>query len=95
MAPEFESIEAFAELLYEEEREVYTFEELMQLTTAAKVSAKRAIAELAEYGLRYAGRPHEKNVRGFTTKNDRWTACPSHGGSGYEQIAGFAGNAAR
>lgn len=92
---EFESVETFAEYLYEEERESFTYIELVELSRSVRLSVSKLIGELEGYGLRYEGREHEKEVRGFLTKNDRWTACPSHGGTGYEQISGFAGNAAR
>jgi hypothetical protein len=47
-----------------------------------------------DLGVSVGARPVVKAVRGFTAKSDRWTACPSHGGSGQDVISGFAGNAA-
>lgn len=47
------------------------------------------------YGMTVGPRAKEREVRGFTSNShDRWHgkgSCASHGGSGWEQIAGFAG----
>jgi hypothetical protein len=95
LGPEFESVEALAEFLFDDERSDFTFAEVATLSRSLKVSISKLIPELEKYGLTYTERGKAVEVRGFTAKSDRWTACPSHGGSGYEQISGFAGNAAR
>jgi len=90
--PEYESVEAFAELLYDEDRSSYSFEEISTLSERLRVSIPKLIKELAEYGLKYKGRPKEIVVRGFQSNDhNRWEGNPCSGGSGYEQIAGFAG----
>jgi hypothetical protein len=90
--PEYESIEAFAELLYDEERSSYSFEEILMLSSCLRISIHKLIKELAGYGLKYKGRPREATVRGFQSNDhNRWDGNPCGGGSGYEQISGFAG----
>ena len=90
--PEYESVEAFAELLYDEERSSYSYEEITMLSSCVRVSVHRLIKELEGYGLTYRGRPKKDSVRGFKSNDhNRWDGNPCSGGSGYEQIAGFAG----
>ncbi len=91
-APEFESIEAFVEFLVDDEVEVFTAADLQALSAATQTSIKRLRVELEGWGLSLAHRPSERRVRGFTANpHDRWSAFPSHGGSGWEQISGFSG----
>lgn len=93
--PEHESVEAFAEFLMAEERTAFTFVEADTIARGMKVATYVVIEGLKGYGFGYEGRSEPKKVRGFTTNNhDRWYgpgACKSHGGSGHEQITGFAG----
>lgn len=94
-APEHETIEAFVEFCMDDERESFTHEDLGELAYALKRSRSKVRAELESYGLRLEARAPEKQVRGFTSNpHDRWYgpgACRTHGGSGWEQIQGFAG----
>lgn len=94
-APEFESVEAFVEFLMDDEVEVFTAEDLQTLSASTQTSIKRLRAELEGWGLSLAHRPFERRVRGFTANpHDRWHglgSCKTHGGSGWEQINGFAG----
>ena len=73
----------------------FTFKEASDLASDAGVHVAVVIAKLQELGLDYAGREVPKKVRGFqTSSNDRWFgpgSSPTSGGSGWEQIAGFAG----
>ena len=50
------------------------------------------VRKVQQYGINVAERAVPKAVRGYTSNpNNRWAACPSHGGSGWEVISGFAG----
>jgi len=93
--PEVQSVTNFVEYLFEAEREEFTGAELQLLSANTRTFSTKVRADLESYGLRLAARPKAQHIRGFTTSsNDRWYgpgSCNSHGGSGYEQIAGFAG----
>ncbi len=94
--PELESLDAFAEYLVDDDRTSFTFDEAVSLGAAIKLSTHKVIAGLEAYGLTYVIRRPARAVRGFTSNShDRWFgpgSCPSHGGSGHEQITGFAGD---
>lgn len=83
------------EFLCEEDRSQYFHQELMALASTAKLSPQKIRIQLKDWGLELVCRLHEQHPRGFTTNShDRWYgpgSCPTFGGSGYEQIAGFAG----
>lgn len=93
--PEHESVEAFVEYLMADERTSFTFGEADTIARGLKVATYVVIDGLKGYGFEYTGRTSEKRVRGFkSNSHDRWYgpgACKSHGGSGHEQICGFAG----
>lgn len=93
--PEHESIDAFAEFLMAEDRASFSFIEAEVVATGLKVATYVVINGLKDYGFTYEGRTSEKRVRGYrSNSHDRWYgpgACKSHGGSGHEQITGFAG----
>ena len=89
---EYTTVERFAEFVLDDERESFTFAELHELAYQLRASWKVLLQELTSYGLALEGQAHEKKFRTVTDNpHDRWTAYPSHGGSGWEQIAGFAG----
>jgi hypothetical protein len=92
---EYRSTEDFATELVDDDRTSFTFEEADSLAEDLKVTTAKVIRDLKAYGLTYEGRLAEKRVRGFTSNpHDRWFgpgSSPTHGGSGYEQIAGFGG----
>jgi hypothetical protein len=94
-APEFDSVEAFVEFCMDDERDTFTHEDLGELAYRLQKSRSKVRAELEGYGLKLAEREKERRVRGFTTSShDRWYgpgASPTHGGTGWEQINGFAG----
>ena len=94
-APEYESVEAFVEECYDDERDTFTHADLGELAYRLKKSRSVVRKELEGYGLTLAERPKERRVRGFTSNpHDRWYgpgACKTHGGTGWEQINGFAG----
>lgn len=94
--PELESVEAFAEFLLDDERTRFSFEEAEELSEALGYSiAAPVIKALKEYGFEMIPRESERRVRGFrANSHDRWYgpgSCPTHGGSGWEQIVGVGG----
>lgn len=96
VAVEMQSIEAFGEFLLENERSSFTFEEAEELATALGLSmATPVIRALKEYGFTQEPRAIARHHRGFlTSSHDRFYgpgSSPSHGGSGWEQISGIAG----
>lgn len=97
-APELASVDAFAEHLVEDDRTTFTYDEAVLLSEALGLScASTTIRGLRAYGLVMEERHSEKRVRGYTTSShDRYFGPGSsscHGGSGWEQIGGFAGDA--
>jgi hypothetical protein len=90
--PEHESIDTFAEFLAAEDRDYFSFIEAETIAKGLKIATYVVINGLKDYGFTYEGRASEKRVRGFkSNSHDRWQAYPSCGGSGWEQISGFAG----
>lgn len=95
-SPEHASVEAFAAYLLDDEREEFTFKEAEELAEALGQSvASYVIRELKSYGFTMTPRAIPRRVRGFrTSSHDRWFgpgSSKTHGGSGHEQINGFAG----
>lgn len=93
--PEYASVEDFVDYLLDDERTVFTLSEVAKVASATGWTNKAVIVELKSYGLTYREPQFGRRIRGFTTNsNDRWYgpgSSPSHGGSGWEQIGGFAG----
>ena len=94
--PEFASVETFGEFLLDEDRTEFTYEEAVLIAKNLKHSvATLVIRDLKSYGFTMTERGIPKRVRGFTTSShDRYYGPGSskmHGGSGHEQISGFAG----
>lgn len=93
--PEYESVEAFVDLLLSDERASFTHEEVSALAFSLQRSNHGLVVELKSWGLFLEERIPEKRVRGFqSNSHDRWYgpgASRMHGGSGWEQISGFAG----
>ena len=94
---EFESIEAFFDYLDDCERESFTHHELKCLNYSLSRPTKDVLAELRDLGLTLELRVEERKFRTFSTSpHDRWFgpgSSPTHGGSGWEQIGGMAGQA--
>jgi len=87
------TIESFAEELLDDDRTEFTFGEASELAGALKCHPSAVIRALKAIGFGMTARDPERQVRGFrSNSHDRWSAYPSHGGSGWEQIAGFAGD---
>jgi hypothetical protein len=92
---EVQSVEALAEHLMGASETEFTALQLQLLNFNTHRPVHTLRVELESYGFSIAKRPLERRVRGFTTSsNDRWTgpgSSPTSGGSGWEQINGFAG----
>lgn len=96
MDVDFISVEEFGTFLLDEGRSSFTFEEAESLAGSLGQSvATLVIRELKSYGFTMVAREVPRAVRGFqTSSNDRWYgpgSCKTHGGSGWEQINGLAG----
>lgn len=94
--PELESVEAFAESLYDDDRETFTTKELVVLCQALRERDHHKVrVELEGYGVTLEPARVPRRIRGInTSSNDRYFgpgAEKMHGGSGWEQISGFAG----
>lgn len=93
--PEYESVEAFAEYLMADERTEFTLDDVVVLADRTQMSNPKIIHELKSYGFTMATRVPPKKVRGYqTSSHDRWFgpgSSKTHGGSGWEQITGLAG----
>lgn len=93
-APELKSVEAFGDFLLADDRTEFTFDEACTLAeTLGQSVPVYVIRGLKALGFTMKPREVYKHIRGFTTNShDRWSAYPNHGGSGWQQIAGFAGD---
>ena len=93
--PEFESVEAFAEFLSDDERDTFTHAEVDAIAVVTQTSHHKVRVALEGYGFTLARRDVERKGRGFqTSSHDRYFgpgAEKTHGGSGWEVISGFAG----
>ena len=72
-----------------------TFAEAEALADELKVHVSAVVHEIKVWGLLVGERAVAKRVRGVNSNShDRWNgpgSCPTAGGSGFEQINGFAG----
>jgi hypothetical protein len=85
-------LETFGEELLDNDRTSFTYQEAEVLAEKLECLPSAVIKALKDFGFTMETREPEKKVRGFrSNNNDRWSAYPSHGGSGHEQINGFAG----
>jgi hypothetical protein len=93
--PEYGSIRDFLDFCRDDDRTYFTHLELRALAYNCRLSGSKIRTQLESAGLTLAERAPERRIRGFTANNhDRWYGAgssPSHGGSGWEQIQGFAG----
>jgi hypothetical protein len=94
--PEHESIEAFVEFCVDDERDHFTTADMQAINRATHIRLQDVRKGLEGYGLRFVPREPEKRVRGWTSNpHDRFHGPGSdkmYGGSGWEQIAGWAGD---
>lgn len=95
--PEFASVEAFVESLVDNDRASYSVEEAQVLGRSLRRTLPGLHKELQGWGLSLEKRAVPEKVRGFTTgSHDRWYgpgASRTAGGSGWEVISGFVGEA--
>ena len=97
--PLIEKAEVAVEILVEDamgnERNEVAFAEVEQIALEVGISLSTIVALVKGYGLKIGERPIVREVRGFKSNpHDRWYgkgSSPTHGGSGWEQITGFAG----
>jgi hypothetical protein len=90
------SLDEFRDELLGNDRTSFTFGEAEKLAFELGFSlAAPVIKGLKDRGLGMDERIPPRRVRGVrTSSNDRWFgpgSCPTSGGSGWEQISGFAG----
>ncbi len=98
-APDPETVAAALDLymdeLLEDDRTSFTFAEAEKLAIELGFSIATAVIKgLKARGLTMNERQPERKVRGFRSNNHNRYCDPNnktHGGSGYEQISGFAG----
>ncbi len=95
LAKTAEAVDTFANELLEDDRTSFDFKEATGVADDVGIHVSTVIKLLKEHGFTYEERPVEKPVRGYkTSSNDRWIgpgSSKTHGGSGHEQIAGWAG----
>lgn len=90
--PEYATVEDFVQFCMDDERETFTHLDLRALALNARKSGSKIREELEGYGLTLSERKAPKTARGFGSwDNNRWAGNPCGGGSGWEQINGFAG----
>ena len=90
------AIEEFANDLLDDDRLNFTFSEAEALAFELGYSvATPVIRSLKTLGFTMEERMPERRVRTISSNShDRWTgpgSSPTHGGSGWEQVSGFAG----
>lgn len=91
MKPELASVEAFAEFVFDCGRTTYSFAEAAELSGELRRSISKLRVQLRAYGLEMEARPKEREMRTFSSNpHDRWSAYPSHGGSGMDVDMGIA-----
>jgi len=85
--PEYVSMETFVQFLTDDDRTVFTHEDLQELAVHLQICRSKIRSELEGYGLKLGVREIPKRVRGFTTSsNDRWFgpgSSKTHGGAAY------------
>jgi hypothetical protein len=90
--PEHESVETFVEFCMDDERETFDHTDLEAIAFAMRTSRSKVRSALEGYGLRLEERPKERRFRTVNSNpHNRWEGNPCGGGSGWEQVLGFAG----
>ena len=94
---DYRSIESFLESVSDEEHPSFDWQVLACLAWNLKRDRRKIRLQLEAAGLHFEERPQVKRVRTLhDNPHDRWHgmgASPTHGGSGWEQVTGFAGRA--
>lgn len=92
--PEYSDIESFVSFLLEEERTTFNHMDLTVLNRNLHIPVFVIRNSLESYGFSLEKRAVVREVRTFSTNNhNRWAGNPCAGGSGSDQICGFAGRA--
>lgn len=95
--PEFESLDEFEEFLIDNDQTEFDHRHLQCLNFRLGIQARLIRRDLEDRGLTLKLREVPRSRRGHTTSShDRWFgpgASRTHGGSGWEVISGFAGQA--
>lgn len=85
------AVESFMEDVLADERTSVGFAEAVAVAVEVGIHVTWVVAAIRRYGIEVV-RTKPREVRGFTSNNhNRWEGNPCGGGSGWEQIAGFAG----
>lgn len=89
------AVETFIEEVTGDDRDSVEFAEVEAIASAVGIHVSTIVALVKGYGVTIGTREVPREVRGFTSNShDRWHgkgSCKTHGGSGWEQISGFAG----
>jgi hypothetical protein len=87
------SVEAFVQCLLDNGREGFLPGEAQELSRALGRPLPEVMHELREgYGLTVITNPRTPTPRGFTSNDHNlYASLGCHGGSGWEQVSGFAG----
>jgi hypothetical protein len=92
---EYDSVEDFVEYLVDDDRTMFDWRHLNCLASRTGRPNRELRQELEGWGLTLAERHKPQAHRGFNSNpHDRWYgpgSCPTHGGSGWEEITGMAG----
>jgi hypothetical protein len=89
--PEFDTVDSFVQFLLDDGRETFMPGEAQKVAVSMGRSIPEVIEELKSWGFTVGTKPRQ-NVRGFTSPfhgSNRFAG--NCGGSGWEQIAGWAG----
>lgn len=90
--PDLASVEAFLEACHEDKETHFNWEHLAVLSRNLRRARSLIRAELEAAGLKFQERPNVRRIRTLNDNpHDRWFGNPCAGGSGWEQIEGFAG----
>jgi len=86
------SVEAFVQTLLDNDRTGFLPGEAQKLAIALHRSLPEVIHEIKGYGLTVIINPRQPQGRGFTANDHNlYASLNCHGGSGWEQVSGFAG----
>lgn len=89
---EYKTVENFVQFCHDDERDYFTTADMQALNRATHIRLQDIRKELEDYGLKFVPRKPQKRVRGFTSNpHTLYQDIGCRGTSGWEQIAGFAG----
>lgn len=87
-----EAVESMLNDLLDDDKLIVPWREALAISESVGVHVSTVVKMAKSLGFEVEKPTPEKTVRGFQSNpNTRWQACPSHGGSGWEVISGFAG----